>query len=100
MYLQNQNVDIKPYVKEGKIVDMGCGTGSLIRLLSKDFKESDIIGIEATRKFYEFCKMQEYKNPFVFFYRRNILDQKNKVIGIKISTQNIMQLIYLYVLIY
>ena len=67
--------EIKPFVSEGKIVDAGCSTGTLIRLLAKEFKESDIIGIEATRKFYEFCKMQEYDNPFVFFYRRNVVDQ-------------------------
>lgn len=67
--------DIKPFVVEGKIVDVGCSTGSLIRLLAEEFKESDIIGIEGTRKFYEFCKLQEYKNPFVFFYRKNILDK-------------------------
>ncbi len=70
--------DLKPFVVEGKIVDAGCSTGSLIRYLAQEFKESDIIGIEATRKFYEFCKLQEYENPFVFFYRRNILDQNFK----------------------
>jgi len=70
--------DIKPFVLQGKIVDAGCGTGALIRLLAKEFQESDIIGIEATRKFYEFCKLQEYANPFVFFYRRNIINQNFK----------------------
>jgi SAM-dependent methyltransferase len=70
--------DIKPFVVEGKIVDAGCGTGALINLLSKEFSESDIIGIEATRKFYEYCKMQDYGNAFVFFYRRNITDQNFK----------------------
>lgn len=48
--------DIKPYVIQGKIVDAGCGTGALIWYLSKNFEESDIIGIETTRKFYEYCK--------------------------------------------
>ncbi len=67
--------DIKPFVNEGKIVDAGCGTGALVFLLAKNFPESDIIGIEATRKFYEWCKLQEYPNPFVYFYRRNVLDQ-------------------------
>lgn len=67
--------DIKPFVVQGKIVDVGCSTGSLVRLLAKEFHESDIIGVEATRKFYEFCKSQEYPSPYVFFYRRNILDQ-------------------------
>ena len=70
--------DIKHFIADGKIVDAGCGTGFLIRLLAKQFPESDIIGIEATRKFYEFCKMQDYGDTFVFFYRRNILDQNFK----------------------
>lgn len=67
--------DIKPFIVEGKIVDAGCSTGALVRLLAEAFPESDIIGIEATRKFYEYCRLQEYPNPFVFFYRRNITDQ-------------------------
>lgn len=70
--------DIKPFILEGKIVDVGCSTGSLIQLIAKEFKESDIIGIEAVRKFYEYAKMQEYENPFVFFYRRNVTDQNFK----------------------
>lgn len=70
--------DIRPFIKQGKIVDVGCSTGSLIRLLAQEFQESDIIGIEAVRKFYEFCKTQEYPNPYVFFYRRNITDQNFK----------------------
>jgi SAM-dependent methyltransferase len=70
--------DIAPFVTEGKIVDVGCSTGSLIQCLAKHFPESDIIGIEAVRRFYEYCKMQEYANPFVFFYRRNVTDQNFK----------------------
>jgi SAM-dependent methyltransferase len=70
--------DIKPFVMNGKIVDSGCGTGGLINLLAKNFPESDIIGIEATRKFYEHCKMQDYGDSFVFFYRKNILNQNFK----------------------
>ncbi|MFH1308189.1 MAG: methyltransferase domain-containing protein [archaeon] len=70
--------DIKVFVREGKIVDAGCATGALINYLAKEFNESDIIGIEATRRFYEYCRMQDYPSPFVFFYRRNILDQNFK----------------------
>jgi SAM-dependent methyltransferase len=70
--------DIRPFVVNGKVVDVGCSTGSLVRLLSKEFNESDVIGVEATRKFYEFCRSQEYPNPNVFFYRRNITDQNFK----------------------
>ena len=67
--------DMRPFIEEGKIVDVGCSTGSLIQCLAKAFPESDIIGIEAVRRFYEYCKMQDYANPFVFFYRRNVTDQ-------------------------
>lgn len=70
--------DIKPFVVEGKIVDVGCSTGSLIKLLAKEFNESDIIGIEAARKFYDHARSQDYESPFVFFYRRNITDQNFK----------------------
>lgn len=70
--------DIKPFIVEGKIVDAGCGTGALINILAKEFDESDIIGIEGTRKFYEYCKAQDYGDAFVFFYRRNLLDQNFK----------------------
>ncbi len=90
--------DIKPFLKEGKIVDMGCGTGSLIKLISKDFQESDIIGIEGTRKFYEYCKMQEYPNAFVFFYRKNILDQNFKVNSVdNIIFSSVLHEIYSYI---
>ena len=70
--------DIEPFVVEGKIVDVGCSTGSLVQLLAKRFEQSDIIGIEAVRKFYEYCTAQEYASPFVFFYRRNVTDQHFK----------------------
>lgn len=76
--MKQKFADIHPFVIEGKIVDVGCSTGSLIQLLAEKFQESDIIGIEATRKFYEFARMQEYAHPFVFFYRRNVTDQNFK----------------------
>ncbi|MCR4280187.1 MAG: methyltransferase domain-containing protein [Candidatus Komeilibacteria bacterium] len=67
--------DIRPFIKQGKIVDAGCGTGALVSLLAKHYPESDIIGVEGTRRFYEHCQLQDYPNPYVFFYRRNITDQ-------------------------
>jgi SAM-dependent methyltransferase len=90
--------DIKPFICEGKIVDVGCGTGALINLLAKNFPESDIIGIEATRKFYEYCKLQDYSNPFVFFYRRNIMDQnfKNNTINSFIYS-SVLHEVYSYI---
>jgi SAM-dependent methyltransferase len=67
--------DVRPFTVQGKIVDAGCGTGALVALLAREFSESDIIGIEGTRKFYEYCKMQDYPNPYVYFYRRNLTDE-------------------------
>lgn len=70
--------DINPFVKEGKIVDVGSASGSLIKLLATEYPESDIIGIEASRKFYDYARSQDYDSPLVFFYRRNITDQNFK----------------------
>ncbi|HBY74688.1 TPA: hypothetical protein DEG21_02180 [Patescibacteria group bacterium] len=48
---------IKNIVKPGRIVDIGCCTGSLIRELTLDerFRESDFYGIEVARKLYNEC---------------------------------------------
>ena len=37
---------IIPYVKEGKIVELGCGTGATLSILSKAFPRSVIVGVD------------------------------------------------------
>jgi len=37
---------IIPYVKEGKIVELGCGTGATLSILSKAFPRSIIVGVD------------------------------------------------------
>lgn len=69
---------IKNIVKPGKIVDIWCCTGSLIRELTLDdkFRESDFYGIEVARKLYNECLHRKaqwhFANENVFFYQRNV----------------------------
>ena len=46
--------------KDAKIIDIGCGTGGNIQLLSKDF--TDIIGIDNNDIAIEYCKSKNLKN--------------------------------------
>lgn len=61
----------------GRIVDIGCCTGSIIREMSNDhtIRESDFYGIEAARPLYAeclHCKEQgAFANDNVFFYQRD-----------------------------
>ena len=40
--------DIKSFVKTGKIVDEGCADGGLLAVISRDFPDCDLIGVEIT----------------------------------------------------
>lgn len=66
-----------PYVRAGRIGDIGCAVGSWIKLACKDerFRESDFYGIEVARHLFDICNQRkhnsEFANPFVFFSQRN-----------------------------
>jgi hypothetical protein len=66
-----------PYLKPGRIGDIGCAVGSWIKLACKDerFRESDFYGIEVARHLFDICHQRkhngEFANPFVFFSQRN-----------------------------
>lgn len=70
---------IRPYVKNGRIVDIGCATGEIIKLMGEDTKlgEADLYGIEASQKLYKICEQRRqdghFKNENTFFYQRNIM---------------------------
>jgi SAM-dependent methyltransferase len=69
---------VRPSVRPGRIVDIGCGAGSLLREIAADptFAESDLYGIEAARPLYEECvhrrALGAFDNPNTFFFQRNI----------------------------
>jgi hypothetical protein len=66
-----------PYIKPGRIGDIGCAVGSWIKLACKDdrYRESDFYGIEVARHLFDICHQRkhngEFVNPFVFFSQRN-----------------------------
>lgn len=69
--------DTAPFIKPGRIGDIGCAVGSWIKLACEDerFRESDFYGIEVARQLFDICQQRkhngEFKNPFVFFSQRN-----------------------------
>ncbi len=69
---------IKDLVLPGRIVDVGCCTGALLRLLTLDprLHESDFYGIEVARHLYVECLHRKEQGAFasdnVFFYQRNV----------------------------
>lgn len=68
---------VKDFVRPGRIVDIGCCTGSLLREITLDdrFRESDFYGIEVARRLYQECLHRKEQGAFandnVFFYQRN-----------------------------
>lgn len=70
---------VRDYVRPGRIVDIGCGAGSVLELADREpqLHESDLIGVEVARHLYEECVHKKaqgvFVNPNVFFYRRNVL---------------------------
>lgn len=68
---------VKEFVNPGRIVDIGCCTGALLRELTLDdrFRESDFYGIEVARRLFQECLHRKaqgvFANDNVFFYQRN-----------------------------
>jgi SAM-dependent methyltransferase len=69
----------RPYVRPGRIVDIGCATGAMLERVAADpeLRESDLYGIEVARHLYEECEHRKaqgvFVNPNTFFYQRNVL---------------------------
>lgn len=70
---------VRDLVEPGRIVDIGCATGAVLKLMGEDtrLRESDLYGIEVARPLYEICQhrkaLGEFANENTFFYQRNIL---------------------------
>lgn len=69
--------ELKPFIKEGKIVDEGCADSALLQRIAKDFCDSDLIGVEITGAFINMCRHAQQQGAFgrsyVHFHQRNIL---------------------------
>jgi SAM-dependent methyltransferase len=70
---------VRRYIRPGRIVDVGCGAGDILELADREpaLRESDLIGVEIARHLFEECVHKKaqgaFRNPNVFFYRRNVL---------------------------
>lgn len=66
-----------PFIRPGRIGDIGCAVGSWIRLACNDprWRECDFYGIEVARHLFDICQQRkhngDFSNPFVFFSQRN-----------------------------
>ncbi|SHH25121.1 hypothetical protein SAMN05443575_3537 [Jatrophihabitans endophyticus] len=69
----------RPYVRPGRIVDVGCATGGMLELAAAEpgLAESDLFGIEVARHLFEECEHKKaqgaFANPNTFFHQRNVL---------------------------
>ncbi len=68
--------DICPHVKPGKIVDKGCGTGTLLVHLGNLFPESEIVGMDLSSELLRTSDGQYYANQNVSVVRGNIIHQR------------------------
>ena len=68
---------VRDAVKPGRIVDVGCCTGAVLRELARDdrFRESDLYGVEVARPLYVECLHRKeqgaFANDHVFFYHKD-----------------------------
>ncbi len=82
-----------PFIRSGRIGDIGCAVGSWIKLAaaSPSLSESDFYGIEIARHLYYICNQRkengDFHNAYVFF------SQKNAVTGL-VFNENSMNTIH------
>lgn len=67
--------DLFPHVKPGKIVDKGCGTGSLLLELSKAFPESQVVGMDLSRELLRLADGRHYPNGNVSVVKGNVVQR-------------------------
>ena len=71
--------EVSPFVKPGRIVDIGCATGALLERVATDprLRESDLFGVEIDRHLLAECEHKKaqgvFANPNTFFLQRNVL---------------------------
>ncbi len=70
----------RPWVRPGRIVDVGCATGAMLELAAAEpaLHESDLFGVEVARHLYDECEHRKAQgafaaNPHTFFVQANVL---------------------------
>ncbi len=77
--IEQKYAETSPYVKPGRIGDIGCAIGSWIKMACQDPKlsESDFYGVEVTRKLYDICEQRkdngDFASDYVFFMKKNAI---------------------------
>ncbi|SCX55423.1 hypothetical protein SAMN03159343_3271 [Klenkia marina] len=71
----------RPWVRPGRIVDVGCATGAMLELAAAEpaLHESDLFGVEVARHLYDECEHRKAQgafaaNPNTFFVQANVLN--------------------------
>jgi hypothetical protein len=74
---ERKYAQVREYVRPGRIVDVGCCTGSILRQMTLDdrLRESDFYGVEVARPLFAECQHRKEQGAFanenVFFYQRD-----------------------------
>jgi SAM-dependent methyltransferase/nicotinamide mononucleotide adenylyltransferase len=72
--LKQKLEDLLPWVRPGKIVDKGCGTGKLLVELSRLYPDSALVGVDLSREFLRRCDENHYAAQDVDFVFGNIVE--------------------------
>jgi SAM-dependent methyltransferase len=67
-----------PYVKEGIILEIGCGAGTVIELLSRNFPKSTVIGIDNSKQMVLLASEKEYFNLNVAILQGEAINKQFK----------------------
>lgn len=70
-------LEAKKFLKENQkvnVTDLGCGSGSLLIPLAKEFKESKFVGYEYDWIAYTIAKVKTFYIPNIVIYKKNFFD--------------------------
>lgn len=89
--------DICPHIKPGRVVDKGCGTGTLLIHLSTLFPESEIVGMDLSSELLRTSEGQYFPNHNVSIVRGNIIHQRFRAGTVStIILSSVMHEVYSY----
>lgn len=69
--------EIRPFIRDGRIIDEGCADGALLALVAKDYPDSDLIGVDISAEMLaraaERQRAGQFSGSFVFFRQWNLM---------------------------